>query len=232
MTEQAVNTENLRARILQQPDVILEDPDVMRALIAANDRTLGGNVVDLRGVAMDRLESRLQHLEDTHRSVIAAAYENLSGMAQVHRAITAFLEPLDFEAFLTCLNTEIPGILNVRAVRLVLESHEALVEELDHVDHVLTTVKPGFVADYLGTSVVERRIRLRRADGNAGLIFGSGADWVRSEACIALDFGDGRLPGMLVFASDDPTHFSPNHGTDLLDFMGGVFERAMRRWLG
>ena len=118
MTKQAVITDNLRARILQEPDVILEDPDVMRALIAANDRTLGGNIVDLRGVAMDRLESRLQRLEDTHRSVIAAAYENLSGMAQVHRAVTAFLEPLDFEAFLTCLDTDIPNILNLSLIHI------------------------------------------------------------------------------------------------------------------
>ena len=74
--------------------------DVMRALITANDRAMGGNIVDLRGVAMERLEARLQRLEETHRSVIAAAYENLAGMAQVHRAILAFLEPITFEGFL------------------------------------------------------------------------------------------------------------------------------------
>ena len=49
----------------------------MRALIAANERAMGGNIVDLRGIAMERLEARLDRLEDTHRSVIAAAYENL-----------------------------------------------------------------------------------------------------------------------------------------------------------
>ncbi|CAN0600428.1 unnamed protein product, partial [Ectocarpus sp. 12 AP-2014] len=62
MSEQAI-AEDVRTRILQQPDVILEDIDVMRALIAANDRTMGGNIVDLRGVAMERLEARLQRLE-------------------------------------------------------------------------------------------------------------------------------------------------------------------------
>ena len=58
MSEQALIADELRTRILQEPDVILEDPDVMRALIAANDRTSGGNVVDLRGVALERLEAR------------------------------------------------------------------------------------------------------------------------------------------------------------------------------
>ena len=40
MSEQAAIADELRVRILQEPDVILEDPDVMRALIAANDRSV------------------------------------------------------------------------------------------------------------------------------------------------------------------------------------------------
>ena len=63
------------------------------------------------------------------------------------------------------------------------------------------------------------------------MIFGPDHGWVRSEACLLLDFGEGRLPGMLAFASNDPDHFAPSQGTDLLSFFGGVFERAMRRWL-
>ena len=72
-------TDDLRERIITRPDVILEDKDLMKALIEANERAMGGNIVDLRGIAMERLEARLDRLEDTHRSVIAAAYENLAG---------------------------------------------------------------------------------------------------------------------------------------------------------
>jgi len=229
MNDLAAIAEDLRVRILQEPDVILEDADVMRALIAANDRSMGGNIVDLRGVAMDRLEARLQRLEDTHKSVVAAAYENLAGMNQVHRAVNAFLEPMTFEAFLDCLGNEVVDILRVGKVRLVLESQEADQAEIKH--DVLAIVEPGFVNDYMDQGRPARRVVLRRVDGNASLVFGEGASWIQSEACIALDFGPNRLPGMLAFASDDGMHFSSNQGTDLLDFMGGVFERAMRHWL-
>lgn len=232
MSEQAVIADDIRMRILQEPDVILEDPDVMRALIAANERAIGGNVVDLRGVAMDRLEARLQRLEETHRSVIAAAYENLAGMTQVHRAVLAFLEPLTFEGFLSCLETDVAQILRVGRVRLVLESHEAEDPALEKVGGVLTVVRAGFVADYISQGRNLNRVVLRRADGNARLVYGEDAGWAQSEACLYLDFGEGRLPGMLGFASDSPLQFTPNQGTDLLDFMGGVFERAMCRWLG
>lgn len=231
MSEQAI-AEDVRTRILQQPDVILEDIDVMRALIAANDRTMGGNIVDLRGVAMERLESRLQRLEETHRSVIAAAYENLAGMAQIHRAVTAILEPLTFEDFLICLDKDVAGILRVGRVRLVLESQEAPGEELKGFGDVLAVRQPGFVADYTGSGHPPRQVTLRRSDGNASLVFGDHADWIRSEACITLDLGEGRLPGMLAIASDDAMQFQATQGTDLLSFLGSSFERAMRRWLG
>lgn len=231
MNEQAaLIAEDLRTRILQDPEVILEDPDVMRALVAANDRSLGQNIVDLRGVAMERLEMRLERLEETHRSVIAAAYENLAGMSQVHRAILAFLEPLEFDAFLQTLSREVADILKVGSVRLVLESHEAGQVEAPHAG-VLALVEPGFLSAYVGQGRALRSVTLRRATAMTGDVFGPAADWIASEACILLNFGDARLPGMLIFASEDPLHFGPHQGTDLLSFMGGVFERAMRRWL-
>src|SRR6056297_431107 len=114
--------ESLREKIISQPDVILEDRDLMRALIAANERAMGGNIVDLRGVAMERLEARLDRLEDTHRSVIAAAYENLAGTNQVHRAILRLLDPVEFESFLRDLGGEVAEILRVDVIKLVLES--------------------------------------------------------------------------------------------------------------
>lgn len=231
MNEQAaVIADDVRLRILQDPEVILEDPDVMRALVAANERAMGQNIVDLRGVAMERLESRLSRLEETHRSVIAAAYDNLSGMNQVHRAIMAFLEPLEFDAFLDCLYRDVADILNVGAVRLVLESHEAGQVEGPGAE-VLRLARPGFVEDYVGQGRAARHVTLRKATEMTGAVFGDPSDWVGSEACILLNFGETRLPGMLAFASEDAGHFAAHQGTDLLNFMGGVFECAMRRWL-
>ena len=74
---------DLRAKILADPDVVLEDDAVMRALINAKAEPGGRKVVDLRGALVNRLESRLDKLENTHRSVIAAAYENLAGTSQI-----------------------------------------------------------------------------------------------------------------------------------------------------
>ncbi len=234
MTSTAPIDDELREQIISQPEVILDDQDVMRALVAANERALGSNIVDLRGIAMERLEARLDRLEETHRSVIAAAYENLAGMNLIHRAILRMLDPADFEAFMAGLGGEVAEILRVDLVRLVLETavqnKEAAVERLGK---VLVVAEPGFIDGYLGQGRdgTARPVTLRQVHEPDARLYGESGFWVRSEACLRLDLGKGRLPGMLVMGAEDPHQFKPGQGTDLLSFFGGVFERAMRRWL-
>ncbi len=109
--------DNLRAAILAKPDAVLDDKDLMQALVTANEQARGDNVIDLRGIAMQRLEERLDRLEDTHRSVIAAAYENLAGTNQVHRAVIRMLEPAEFEDFLRTLGSDVVEILRVDRIK-------------------------------------------------------------------------------------------------------------------
>ncbi|MBM1815137.1 DUF484 family protein [Pseudosulfitobacter pseudonitzschiae] len=234
MTSSPKIDDALREAIISRPDVILDDKDMMHALIAANERSMGGNIVDLRGIAMERLESRLDRLEDTHRSVIAAAYENLAGTNQVHRAILRMLDPIEFETFLRDLGGEVAEILRVDAVKLVLESvqndNDPAVQRLGD---VLSVAEPGFIDSYLsqGRGGPVRQVTLRQVQNGNPEIYGNNCDWIRSEACLKLNFGAGRLPGLLVMGAEDPHMFGPQQGTDLLTFFTGVFERTMRRWL-
>ncbi|MCC6305346.1 MAG: DUF484 family protein [Rhodobacteraceae bacterium] len=224
----------LREHILSDPEAVLDDREIMSALIAANERALGHNIVDLRGIAMQRLEVRLDRLEETHRQVIAAAYENLAGMNQIHRAILKMLDPLQFEDFLAALGTEIADVLRVASLRLVLESAAGPGDPalLRHAD-VILVAEEGFVERYMaGRAPAARPIVLRQVLPEDRLVHGAAAGDVRSEALMRLDLGAGRLPGMLVMGSEDPHQFKANQGTDLLAFFAAVFERAMRRWLG
>ncbi len=223
-----------RDRLIARPEAILDDRDLMNALIGANERQMGANVVDLRGVAMERLEHSLDRLEDTHRSVIAAAYENLAGTNQVHRAILQMLDPLSFEDFLRTLSTDVAATLRVDSVRLVLETAQKGPEPaLRRLGEVLLVTEPGLVASYMAgrRDVPVRPVVLRHVPPQGEAIYGELAGRIRSEALLKLDFGAGRLPGMLALGAEDPHQFKPTHATDLLAFFAGVFERTMRRWL-
>lgn len=225
----------LRDMILSDPEILLDDTDVMSALVSANEKAMGTNIVDLRGIAMSRLENRLDRLEDTHRNVIAAAYDNLAGTNQIHRAVLRMMEPVQFESFLKDLGGEVSEILRVDAMRLVLESDAAEdgAATARRVGDVLHIAQPGFVQEYLtqGRNVPLRQVTLRQTQPDGDTLYGEKSQYIRSEACLRLDFGPGRRPGMLAMGAEDPHQFSPQQGTDLLGFFASVFERAMRRWL-
>lgn len=234
MAENALLRDELRDRIISDPDLVLEDPDVLNALIAANERARGDNIVDLRSIAMERMEARLDALEDTHRSVIAAAYENLAGTNQVHRAILQMLDPLSFEDFLKNLTGDVAQTLRIDCVRLVLESVQNEDDPaLRRLGQVLAVAEPGFIATYLtgGRNVPIRPVTLRQVPPGSEALYGDRTRRIRSEALMKLDFGTGRLPGLLAFGAEDANQFKPSHGSDLLAFLAGVFERTMRRWL-
>ncbi|MBK5934205.1 hypothetical protein C8N32_10269 [Rhodovulum imhoffii] len=222
---------DLRAQIIANPETILSDPDVMRALVGANERMMGDNIVDLRSIAMEKLENRLGQLEQTHQQVIAAAYENLAGTKQVHRAVLRLLDPTDFESFLLTLGSDVKDALRIKALRLVLETGSVeQAHALRQFQNLLLVESPGFI-DSLSNNRRQVNLRICHPHGDPHL-YGGEAPSIRSEALLRLDLGTGRLPGLLVMAAEAPETFAPNQGSDLLAFFAGVFERTMRRWLG
>lgn len=220
---------DLRDRLLTSPELILGDRDLMRALVGARDGELGENVIDIRGRAMESLESRLDRLEAAHQGVISAAYENQSGTAMIHRAVLSVLEPADFGDFLDNLQGDLAEILRVETLVLIMET--AAKEGTPELGGALTVVPPGTVAQALAAGRRSLRgddIVLRRtADETAPLHGGP----VASEALLPLDLGPDRQPALLLLGAESPQRFAPGQGTDLLRFFAQVFRLALLGWL-
>jgi uncharacterized protein YigA (DUF484 family) len=68
------------------------------------------------------MEQRLDKLVHTNRSVIAAAYENVAGTQQAHRAILALIDAPDLGEFLRRLTRDVPAMVGVEEARLCLEA--------------------------------------------------------------------------------------------------------------
>ena len=222
----------VRESILKAPETILEDRDVMRALVGANERAMGDNIVDLRRVAMDRLEERLVRLEDTHQSVVATAYINLAGTQSVHRAVLSLLDAGNFAELLAALEHEVSAALRVDAIRLIVEAPDpARGGDLEAAFPILAFEPPGAGVAALRAAGLrpDRAVTLRETPSVATYPDGDGD--VRSEALIRLDLGPHRHPAMLCLGSMDPAQFRAGQATDLLAFLGGVLERLLGRWL-
>jgi uncharacterized protein YigA (DUF484 family) len=165
--------------------------------------------------------------------VIAAAYENLAGVAQVHRATLALLDADSLETRLAALLDETPSIIAVDAARLCLEWPDDAADPVAGVPPALAdrivALPEGGIAAYaaLGDAPDRDGVWLRATPPEAELLYGDEAGRLGSEALITLDLGEGRK-GLLAFAAEDARRFSPEHGVDLVAFLGGVVSRVFR----
>ncbi len=231
------DTEKLKGEILRDPALILDDPDLMAALLSKQAETQGRNVVDLRSIAMSRMEERLDRLEQNYQTVVSAAYENLTGTNQVHRAILCLLDVDDFTGFLQALDHDIPNILGVDAIRLCLEDDNAKGGEEIGPDgplkHLVMALPRYGVAAYVNGGINKHpaQVTTRPTNEAKEAVYGDAAVDIQSEALLRLDLGDGKLPGMVAFGSEDPHHFTADQGADLLSFFGHALERIMRHWV-
>lgn len=226
----------LKGEILKDPALILDDPEVMRALLNSDDEAKGTNVVDLRGAFVSRLEERLNKLEDAHRTVIAAAYENLAGTNQIHRAILALLDADNFEDFLQAMQNDVANILAVDVIRLCLESNEAnggtAIGPDGPLKETVIALPITGVSAYItgGRNRATRQVTLRLAGENRDIVFGP-SNIVQSEAILHVDLGPDNPRGLVAFGSSDPERFTADQGTELLSFFAQTLERVLRRWV-
>lgn len=217
----------IRSLIVADPELVLGDDQVMQRLVG---ETVGGRkITDLRDRLVARLESRLERLVDTHRTVIAAAYENVEGTRQVHRAVLALVEPPDLSSFLYRLTHEVPDRLGIEEARLCFEGDVGETALADGDGRVLA-LPDGTIDAYLMLDGAPRprSVVLREAGSEAELIFGE-ANPVQSEALMRLDLGG--AVALFALGSADPRKFDAGHGTDLLAFLAGVVERLLAQRL-
>lgn len=227
-----VAKEHIRAEIVADPTIVLDDVEVIKALATAANFAFADNVVDMRGMAMQVLENRLRRIEDSKRRVVAASYENLAGTLQTQRAVLAMVEPDRAERFFDVISQRIPEILKIACVRLLAEENGKL-RRVPGAECFLVECPPGSIANYLEIQDIAncRDAILRGIESGDTAVYGDFGPVIRSEALVPLIDADRKQTWLLILGSPDPKHYQPGMGTDLLEFFGAVFQRVCRRWL-
>ena len=225
-----------REEILAKTQEILNDEMLLRALIEASDKNLGSKIVDLRSVAMQKMDGELKKLKRSNQQVIATAYENLVGMKQVHQVVLKSLEQNNFDEFITNLDTEACDILRVDCIKLGLETHYSL-QNTEKNDSKLFELLDLYPVDFVDTYISQGEnngtddVVLRPTPKGSEQVYGKLSKNLKSEGCIKLKIGNKKIIGILALASKEREKFTAQQGVELLKFMGSVFERRISHWL-
>jgi len=231
-----IQISDFRKRILQDPEALLNDREVMRALISASSNNAPTNVIDLKSAVLKRLEGHVDKIEGQNSNIISAAYKNISTTTKVHSAILEALEPKTFTEFLNFLKTDWANSLGIDVARLCLEAPSISKDDIPQLQTEfgpsVIFLQEGEIDHYitLGQDNDPRSVTLRQIRKGASNIYSNIAPELRSEALMKLDLGQGNSPGLLLLGSINPDQFLPNMGTDLFVFYGSIFEKVMQRW--
>ena len=228
--------DQLREEILAKAHEILNDETLLRGLIEASDKNLGSKIVDLRSVAMQKMDGELKKLKRSNQQVIATAYENLVGMKQVHQVVLKSLEQNNFDEFITNLDTEACNILRVDCIKIGLETHSSL-QNNEKYDSKLSKLLDLYPVNFVDTYISQGEnnntddVILRPTPKGSEQLYGKVSKNLKSEGCIKLRIGNEKIIGILALASKERAKFTAQQGVELLKFMGSVFERRISHWL-
>ena len=228
--------DKLREEILAKAHEILNDETLLRALIEASDKNLGNKIVDLRSVAMKKMDGEVKKLKRSNQQVIATAYENLVGMKQVHQVVLKSLEQNNFDEFITNLDTEACNILRVECIKIGLETHSSL-QNTDKYELKLSKLLDLYPINFVDTYISQGKnnspddVVLRPTPKGSEQLYGKLSKNLKSEGCIKLTIGNKKIVGILALASKERKKFTTEQGVELLKFMGSVFERRISHWL-
>ena len=229
--------DEIRTLIAENPGIVLDDLEVVRALASAEDVSLGENVVDIRSVAFKVLETRLERFREESERFAELSQDNLERTVQTQNAVLALLEPGTFGAYCGAVAGPVAELLSVARVKLVFEGTDTdgLYPERLRVGAtrgLISRVPSGFVSAYAdredggGGAVVLREVEI--ADP---VVYGDVSGAIRSEALIRIFSGDLGRKTLLALGSRQASHFQEGMGTDLLRFFGEAFARITLRWI-
>ena len=223
-----------RETIMNNPNLVLDDPDLMKALLSGGQERVGHDVLDFRTKALEKMSEELGQLKNTHSDVVATAYGNVASTNHIHRAILDILSLTTADEFLDYLTNGLAASLSVDSARLCLESSLVSFRGQHGLGAGLVILNTGEIDKYQvgsGRQAGPSPVMLRANANPSRRIFGEFASEINSEALLTLPIGEGIRPAMLALGSRNGTQFGEDMGTDLLDFYREIFTRVLNRWL-
>lgn len=213
LTEEAV-----REWLAANPDFLDRNTDLLIARDTGHAEGIPG-VVDLRHRILERLRRSLDRQKVREREILLAAEDRARTVARTQDAVLLVFRQSSVKALAQRVAAQFPVLFSTTAAALIVEGGPEAAEgdlialQRRAVDSLIDRGKP---------------VRLGPATETDRSALGDRFSLVESLAVIRLETRRGRF--LLALGSSAPDGFTPDQGTDLLDFLGSVMEVAIDKW--
>lgn len=223
------NNQNLDADDVTQwlkshPDFLQKNPEAIQYLIPPKQQN-GKGIADFQTYMIERLKADKTEAIETAKEIVETARHNMNNQTRIHRAVLRLLEAESFEEFIESITADLTTLLDVDITSLVIESDG---QKIPHVTLPGIRIVPAGTLDkwMMGKNI------LHQSDiSGVEIVYGAGANLVRSQVLVRVDVSQKTPPAILAFGSRDPMIFQSGQGTEHVSFLAGVVERCIRSWL-
>jgi hypothetical protein len=204
-------------------DFLRADPALIRSdqelLAELGLRIHAANVVDFIPPALARRALAQAPDMAARRELEAVARANHAAQAQAHATVLEILEARNHADMARRLT-------EAARLRFNLTGAVVALERPGRTPSGWRPLASGTIDALLGPEGLARMGEPVQAE----LVFGEGAEQVRSAAYIRMAFWSPARQGLLAFGSPDPEGFTADMGCELVAFLARVVERTAERW--
>ena len=211
--------ENIRQKILKNPDLVLLDQEIFMSLINETNFSDDANIVDIRNIFLKRLGSKLEKLKNANNKILKHAYENQLSVSKIHRCCLSVLDSKTIQELFMNIFDEFPVFLKINSIKFVLEKTVKFDGDIKKIIYASQEELLSF-SKFVG--ITQSRLVILREDlsykhrSNLGL--DSSQDNVESEAILSIKIKNKGL-GFIFLESNDKKTFSIDQATDYLEFL-------------
>ena len=114
--------ELLRKAILNNPEWIINDSEILSRLFILENENQNRKVVDLRDLILKKMNLDFKNLTKIHETTVSAAYNNFLGVSNLHQCIIHALDQRTLPDLLDTLAGDIRQILGASKIELCIYS--------------------------------------------------------------------------------------------------------------
>ena len=216
-----------RQKILDNPDLILLDRELLLAILKDSDFPDQDKLIDIRNIFLKRLGDKLEKLKATNSQIIRHAYENQLGVKKIHQCCLEILETKKVDALLECLCFRAKDVLRVDSIKICL--CESVVFNSNFQNCLLVSEKK--ITEFVKNNGITKSKTVRLRDTvedkkSKEIILTPREPDTKSEAIMAL-LVDESFKGLVIFESFDQSTFSIDQSTDYLEFFATIISKHL-----
>ena len=228
-----ITAEDVRTFLLEHPDFLRENTDLLQA--ASKARDLGNGVVDFQSFLVKNLQKNSETLKNKYDVLVDFCRDNMSVQGQVHRAALRLIQARTLEQLLEAITQDLVSLFDVDVVRLAMESEAAESYENFYSEQPysgIVFVVPGTVEYAVGRKNIVM-ISDAAKDVPIGFeqIFSDCESLIQSCALLRLNLERAGRPVILAFGVRYPDRFHPGQGVELLNFLGQIVAHQLDHYL-